>query len=367
MSKKMKPEDIIRVGLGDRSYPIYVSSGSLDALGNLCAEQKLGHKVAVITNPTIGGHYLDAVKASLLAAGFSVSCIQVPDGERYKNGDTLNSIYDQLIGSGLDRGSFLVALGGGVIGDMVGYAAATYLRGIPFVQVPTSLLAQVDSSVGGKTGINHSKGKNLIGAFYQPTLVMIDLAVLDTLPEREYLSGIAETVKYGVVLDAAFFDFLENNVGHLLERDKVTLHHVVKRSCELKASIVERDEREGGVRAVLNYGHTIGHAVETLTDYKRFLHGEAVAIGMAQAAKISKARGFSSDAITERVFNLLRALNLPTELPSFSTDKYLSAILHDKKVKDGGLSFIFNKGIGSFVIDKVKDVSQLLSASEIGD
>lgn len=357
----------IRVGLADRSYPIYISTGSLQTLGSICLEHVLGRKVAIVTNPTIGAYYLDTVRESLVAAGFSVSCIHVPDGEKFKTSETLNLIYHELIDAGLDRGSFLVALGGGVIGDIVGFAAATYLRGIPFVQVPTSLLAQVDSSVGGKTGINHPKGKNLIGAFYQPNFVLIDLATLDTLPEREYLSGLAETVKYGVVLDAEFFDFLEDNVDKLLQRDKDTLHHAVKQSCQLKASIVERDEREGGLRAVLNYGHTIGHAVETLTDYQMFLHGEAVAIGMAQAAKISMELGYASEIDSKRLSTLLRTLKLPTKLPSFTKDQYLAAIQHDKKVKDGSLNFVFNGNIGNFVIDKVKDVSRLLSACEIGD
>ncbi|WP_243371630.1 3-dehydroquinate synthase [Geotalea sp. SG265] len=359
--------DAIQVGLGERSYPIYIASHTLNRLGSICLEHKLGRKAAVVTNPTIGAHYLQPVEESLVSAGFSVCRIEIPDGEIYKNSETLNFIYDKLIDGGLDRGSFIVALGGGVIGDMAGYAAATYLRGIPFVQVPTTLLAQVDSSVGGKTGINHPLGKNLIGAFYQPKLVLMDLTVLDTLSDRQYISGLAEMAKYGIVLDAQFFHFMEANADKLLHRDKACLQQATKTACLLKASVVERDEREGGLRAVLNYGHTIGHAVETLTDYRQFLHGEAVAIGMAQAAQISEEMGFSSPECTKSICCLLAALQLPTNLPPFKTDQYLAAIFHDKKMKDGGLSFVFNKDIGNFAIDKVKDVSRLLKVCGVGD
>jgi 3-dehydroquinate synthase len=359
--------EAITVGLNDRSYPIVFGVNTLSLLGSQCADLKLGQRVAVVTNPTVGSWYFDPVRESLVSAGFSVFKIEIPDGEEYKNSKTLNSIYDHLIDFGLDRGSFLVALGGGVIGDMAGYAAATYLRGIPFVQVPTTLLAQVDSSVGGKTGINHDKGKNLIGAFYQPKLVMIDVAVLDTLAEREYLSGLAEIVKYGVVLDAEFFQYLFDNVDKLLARDKQCLLAAVRRSCALKASVVERDEREGGLRAVLNYGHTIGHAVETLTGYRQYLHGEAVAIGMAQAAKISESMGFSDRSVTEKICALLDKLKLPLELPRFNLSAYVDAISHDKKIRDGGLTFVFNKELGSYTIAGVADVSQLLRICGIGE
>lgn len=359
--------EAVHVGLGAQSYPIYISTQNLYSLGSLCRDHKLGHKVAIVTNPTIGAHYFLPAEESLDSAGFSVCKIEIPDGEKYKNSETLGFIYEKLIDYGLDRGSFIVALGGGVIGDMAGYAAATYLRGIPFVQVPTTLLAQVDSSVGGKTGINHQKGKNLIGAFYQPKFVLIDLTVLDSLSDREYVSGLAEMLKYGVVLDGNFFDFMHANAENLLRRDKDCLQFAVKTSCQLKASVVERDEREGGLRAVLNYGHTIGHAVETLTDYRQFLHGEAVSIGMAQAARISEVKGFSSAACTERILCMLAKLHLPTTLPPFKADDYLAAVLHDKKIKNDGLSFVFNKGIGNFVIDRVNDVGRLLKVCGIGD
>jgi len=234
------------------------------------------------------------------------------------------------------------------------------------VQVPTTLLAQVDSSVGGKTGVNHERGKNLIGAFYQPGLVLIDTATLDTLPEREYLSGLAEVVKYGIVLDGDLFGYISTNAGKILDRDKDCLQMVIKRSCSIKASIVEKDEKEAGLRAVLNYGHTLGHAVETLTSYKRYTHGEAVAIGMAQAAKLSESMGFSVRAETERIISLLEALHLPVEIPYFTPSAYTDALLHDKKARDGGINFVFNKGIGDFHMSRVNDLNALLKTSGIG-
>lgn len=352
--------DEFAVNLGERSYRIRFGSGILSVLGSLCRELALGDKVAVVTNPTVGKHYLEPVSSSLAAAGFKVQQVEIPDGESYKNSRTLDRIYDALIEGGLNRHSFLVALGGGVVGDMAGYAAATFLRGIPFVQVPTTLLAQVDSSVGGKTGINHPLGKNLIGAFYQPRLVLIDTDTLETLPEREYLSGLAEVVKYGAVCDAAFFDLLADGSGRLLARDKEMLLAAIRSSCALKASVVERDEREGGYRAVLNYGHTFAHAVESLTGYSQYLHGEAVAVGMARAARLSEAKGYAKNEQTERIVDLLSSLGLPTELPAFTADQYLEAMLRDKKVRDSGINFVFNRGIGDSIIEKVSDWDFLL-------
>lgn len=352
--------ETVAVGLGDRSYNIYIATGILGELGKLCRETGLKGRVAVITNPVVAALYLDTVRASLAAAGYDAFVIEIPDGEEYKNGATLELIYDGLISSGMDRGAFIVALGGGVIGDMAGYAAATFLRGIPFVQVPTTLLSQVDSSVGGKTGINHRLGKNLIGAFYQPRFVLTDLATLDTLPEREYLCGLAEALKYGVVLDKDFFEFFEISIAELKVRDKGALQHVVAASCRIKGDVVERDEREGGLRAVLNYGHTIGHAVETLSGYGRVRHGEAVAIGMAQIATLSVLHGFSSAEARDRVVSLLTSVGLPTDLPLFSANEYVEIIAHDKKKRDDGVNFIFNCGIGDFVIEKVSDLHALM-------
>jgi 3-dehydroquinate synthase len=350
----------IRVGLDERSYIIHIGRGILSDLGTLCRELPLKGSAAIITNTTIAPLYLPQVKSSLEAEGYDVKTIVLPDGEEFKNSATLDMIYDALISAGLDRGAFIVALGGGVVGDMAGFAAATFLRGIPFVQVPTSLLAQVDSSVGGKTGINHRLGKNLIGAFHQPRMVLIDLDVLDTLPEREYLSGLAEVLKYGVALDREFFDFISAEVTALKMRDKKALLHIVARSCAIKASVVERDEREGGLRAVLNYGHTIGHAVETLAGYGAVKHGEAVAIGMAQIAKLSNLRGLATDSETNLIINLITNLGLPVELPDFPAPEYQKIIEHDKKKRDDGVNFIFNQGIGGFVIEKVTDIGSLL-------
>ena len=350
----------IRVGLAERSYTIHIGCGILQLLGALCRNLQLKGSAAVITNTTIAPLYLQQVKNSLEGEGYDVTVIVLPDGEEFKNSATVELIYDQLLSSGLDRGAFIVALGGGVVGDMAGFAAATFLRGIPFVQVPTTLLAQVDSSVGGKTGINHRLGKNLIGAFHQPKMVLIDLDTLDTLPADEYVSGLAEVVKYGVVLDRKFFDFIQAEVHAVKLRDKKALLHVVARACTIKASVVERDEREGGLRAVLNYGHTLGHAVETLAGYGVIKHGEAVAIGMAQIAKLSHLRGLASDSETKLIIKLLTNLGLPVALPEFPATEYQKIIEHDKKKRDDGVNFIFNRGIGDFVIEKVTDIGSLL-------
>jgi 3-dehydroquinate synthase len=352
--------ETIKVGLEDRSYPISIGSGILARIGTFCAEAGLGNTVALISNPTVASYYRRTVEDSLRMAGFSVTYIEMPDGEEFKSSSTLQLLYDGLVDANLDRGAFIVALGGGVVGDISGYTAATYLRGIPFVQLPTTLLAQVDSSVGGKTGINHPRGKNLIGAFYQPQQVIIDTATLDTLPEREYTSGLAEALKYGISLDEDLFNYFESHVEELLSRDKQCLQHVIRISCQTKARIVEQDEREGGLRAVLNYGHTLGHAVESLTGYKQYLHGEAVAIGMAQIARLSEARGYAVPKETGRILQLIEKLGLPTALPEFRLDEYLEALLHDKKKQDNGIRFVFNKGIGDFRFEKVTDLKGLL-------
>jgi 3-dehydroquinate synthase len=359
--------EIIKVALGERSYDITLGSVILDSVGSLCRGLGLSGSAAVVSNTTVAPLYYQRVRASLEAAGYRPFLVELPDGEGYKNSATLNLIYDGLVDASLDRGSFILALGGGVIGDMAGFAAASYLRGIPFVQVPTTLLSQVDSSVGGKTGINHPRGKNLIGAFYQPRAVLIDVATLDSLPDREYVSGLGEIIKYGAVLDPDFFDFLERNAQLLLARDKAALIHAVGRSCAIKARVVESDEREGGVRAVLNYGHTLGHAVETLTGYTSYLHGEAVAIGMVQAARISQSLGFCSAAERERVEALLERFGLPRELPAFSASAYAEALSHDKKVRDSGLLFICNLGIGAYRMERVKDLKALLEICGIGE
>jgi 3-dehydroquinate synthase len=357
----------ITVGLGERSYRIDFGEDIVTRISAICHELNLGKKVAVVTNPTVGLIYFDRIRSALEYDGFSVHRIDIPDGEKYKNFKTLEDIIATLIDSDLDRGSFVIALGGGVVGDIAGFAAAIYLRGIPFIQVPTTLLAQVDSSVGGKTGINHEKGKNLIGSFYQPSAVLIDVMTLDSLPEREFLSGMAEVIKYGVTLDRDLFNLIFDNVDKLLARDKGLLLSVIKQSCSLKASIVVQDEKETGLRAVLNYGHTFGHAVESLTSYLKYSHGEAVAIGMVQATRISRHLGYCAGNEADRVEMLIRKIGLPTDLPRYKLYEYKESLLRDKKARDKGLNFVFNKGIGDFHIDKVIDIENLIKIVGIGD
>jgi 3-dehydroquinate synthase len=350
----------LTVALAERSYDIIISAGSLAETGRLCRDASLSGRVAVVTNPTVGALYYETVFGSLTAAGYDVFKIELPDGEEHKNLTTLTSIYTELIRNGFDRGCFLLALGGGVIGDMTGFAAASFLRGVPFVQIPTTLLAQVDSSVGGKTGVNHDLGKNLIGAFHQPRLVISDVETLATLDPRDFVSGLAEVVKYGVILDADFFSYLHDHQEQILLRQHDVLEYLVRRCCELKADVVSEDERESGVRAVLNYGHTLGHAVEALAGYERYRHGEAVAMGMVQAAAISEKYGYADHAATVRIIQLIKGLRLPHELPNYSADEYVAVLLRDKKVREKGLTFICNRGIGGFCFMTVSDVTSLL-------
>jgi 3-dehydroquinate synthase len=353
---------VLTVSLGEDSYDILIDSGILSSLGQRCADIGLTGRVAMITNPTVAALYGDCVRRSLVDAGNAVHLIEIPDGEEYKNGTTLNSVYDGLIEAGLDRNSFIVALGGGVVGDLAGFAAATYLRGIPFVQVPTTLLAQVDSSVGGKTAIDHPRGKNLIGAFYQPRLVLIDVATLDTLPEREFRAGLAEVVKYGIALDSTFFAYLEQHAASVLAMDRESLIQVILSCCRLKAGVVELDEKETGVRAVLNYGHTLGHALETLAGYRQLVHGEAVAIGMGLAAHVSMALGHCSEADVVRVIDLFKRLGLQLDPPTVERHLLLDALSKDKKSRSGTLNFICNQDIGSYYVEKISP-EQLLSLS----
>lgn len=341
---------LIPVQLGPQSYSILIDAGILAEAGKHCREVGLTGRAAVVTNPTVAGLYAETVTASLAAAGYQPLLIQIPDGEAYKTSQTLQQVYDQLIEAGIDRRCFVVALGGGVVGDLAGFAAASYLRGIPFVQLPTTLLAQVDSSVGGKTGIDHPRGKNLIGAFHQPRLVLADVDTLTTLPEREYRAGLAEVIKYGVVLDRAFFELLESNVERLLARDRELITTVVARCCALKAWVVEQDEHEAGLRAVLNYGHTLGHAFEALAGYAGLVHGEAVAIGMTLAAQISEREGLCSADDRERIVALLRSLGLPTETPPADRDELIAALTQDKKSRAGVIQYICNQGLGAHAV-----------------
>jgi len=352
---------VVKVALGERSYPIEIGVGNFNGIASALDAVQFPRRVGVVTNPTVGDLYGEVLVTALSAGGRQVSVVQVPDGEQYKTLSTLESLYDTLIEWRFDRHCGLVALGGGVIGDLTGFAAATYLRGVPFVQVPTTLLAQVDSSVGGKTGVNHPQGKNLIGAFYQPRHVHIDVATLRTLPAREYAAGLAEVVKYGVIRDAGFFAWMESNRQALTERRAEVLQHAVMVSCQIKANVVESDENEQGLRAILNYGHTFGHAVETLSGYGVIRHGEAVAIGMVMAARTSQRLGLCSAAEVARLIDLLQGLALPVTPPDFAPEEYLAVMRHDKKVREGALRLVLNHGIGHADLHQVEDPDQLLT------
>jgi len=339
---------IVQVPLGSRSYQIKVDGGLLSRLGTECARLKLGQRCAVITDSNVGKKFAKAALKSLSASGFQPVLVTVPAGEKSKSLSAVEKCFDELAKHRLERKSFIVALGGGVVGDLAGFVAATYLRGIPFVQVPTTLLAQVDSSVGGKTGVNLKAGKNLVGAFYQPQLVLCDLDTLKTLPKREYISGLAEVVKYGVIYDAVLFAQIERNLPKLLARDAATLAAVVARCCEIKADVVGQDETESGLRAILNFGHTIGHAIENSSGYGKFLHGEAISIGQIAAAKLSqKILGLpSGDA--ERIEKLFVQAGLPVKikLTAGQRKKLFAAMKLDKKVSGGEVKFVLAQKIG---------------------
>ncbi|MEE4255173.1 MAG: 3-dehydroquinate synthase [Desulfuromusa sp.] len=352
----------MEVSLADRSYPISVGSNLLESVGIELNRIHFPQRIAIISNPTVDNLYGQSLCHSLASSGFKPLQFNVSDGEEYKSFATLESIYDFLIKNGFDRGCGLIALGGGVIGDMAGFAASTFLRGIPYVQIPTTVLSQVDSSVGGKTAVNHPLGKNLIGAFYQPEMVIIDIDVLNTLDPREVSAGLAEVVKYGVIRDYEFFCWLEDNVQQLIALDPETLIHAIKKSCQIKADIVAVDEKEGSIRAILNYGHTFGHAIENLSGYGQWKHGEAVAAGMVVAAKISNQAGLCSQHEIDRLTQLLIALGLPIDPPDFSLEDYVVAMQRDKKVKQGQLTMVLNQGIGDVVLHKVKNISSVFSS-----
>ena len=347
----------ITVDLPQDSYQIVIAPGSLSQLGERMQQLNLGKKVVIVSNPEIFGHYGETCIKSLEAAGFDTYTHLIPAGEEHKHLQSIQKVYDTALKNHLERSSTLVALGGGVIGDMTGFSAATWLRGVNFVQVPTSLLAIVDASVGGKTGVNHPQGKNLIGAFYQPKLVAIDPSLLKTLPPREFRAGIAEVIKYGVIWDEDLFTKLEHH-PHLDTIDNVgdkLLETIITRSCQAKAEVVSQDEKESGIRAILNYGHTIGHAVESLTNYKQFVHGEAVAIGMVAAGKIAVEMGLWTIEEAERQDALISKAGLPTNIPSqIAVEDILETIKSDKKVKAGKVRFILPTAIGKVIItDKV--------------
>lgn len=346
------------VDLGDRSYPIHIGKGLLEQADLLLPHLKR-KQVAVITNTTVAPLYLDKLSKTLADAGVAIIPIILPDGEAYKNSDTLNLIYDGLLQNRAERTTTLIALGGGVIGDLTGYAAATYLRGVPFIQIPTTLLSQVDSSVGGKTGINHPLGKNMIGAFYQPQVVLADIDTLDTLPPRELSAGLAEVIKYGLIRDAEFFDWLENNMSKLVALESDAMSYAIYRSCQNKAEVVAADERESGERALLNLGHTFGHAIENAMGYGVWLHGEAVAAGTVLAADLSQRMGWLSEGETNRIRHVLQAADLPVEAPALGVERYLDLMGLDKKVLDGKIRLVLQQGIGKSVVTSEYDAEAL--------
>ena len=339
------PAATVEVELGDRTYPIYIGSGLL-AGGDLLRKHVPGNTALVVTNETVAPLYLDRVVAALSEGGeIRVETVVLPDGEEHKNVDVLMKVFDKALDARLDRQTTFVALGGGVIGDMTGFAAASYQRGVHFVQIPTTVMAMVDSSVGGKTGVNHPAGKNMIGAFYQPRCVLIDTDTLSTLPDREYASGMAEVVKYGLIRDADFFEWQERNVDALMARDGDVVVKAIERSCVNKAEVVALDEKEGGVRATLNLGHTFGHAIETGIGYGEWLHGEAVSVGMVMAADMSERLGWIDESVARRTLDLLKKFDLPTDVPEGMTVETFEKLMAvDKKAANGKLRLILLKG-----------------------
>ena len=338
----------LTVDLGDRSYPIYIGPGLLRNK-ELYTPHIKGRQVLIVTNETVAPIYLDDVKSAL--PDYQVDTVILPDGEKYKDLDTLNMIFDELLDRRHNRTTTLIALGGGVIGDMTGFAAAIYQRGVNFIQVPTTLLSQVDSSVGGKTAVNHALGKNMIGAFHQPQAVIADTDTLETLPLREMAAGMAEVIKYGLISDSEFYAWLQDNVAGLMSGDDESLAEAIYRSCKNKASVVAQDEREGGVRATLNLGHTFGHAIEAHQGYGKWLHGEAVGAGMMMAADLSRRLGYLSEKDEHDLLRLLQAAHLPVKGPKdMSCDDYISRMAVDKKVLDGALRLVLLRGVGAAYI-----------------
>lgn len=346
-------QSVIRVNLERLSYDIAIAPGSLEKLGELIAPLELGQKVLIVSNPEIFQYYGQQAIASLEKSGFEVASTTLPPGEPHKTPETLQKVYDIALEHRLERSSTMIALGGGIIGDMTGFAAATWLRGINVVQVPTTLLAMVDASIGGKTGVNHPRGKNLIGAFHQPRKVIIDPLVLKTLPEREFRAGMAEVIKYGVIWDAELFTHLEQaqRLDQMHSIEPSLLQEILQRSCQSKAEVVSKDEKEMGLRAILNYGHTIGHAVESLTGYTTVLHGEAVGIGMVAAGGIAVKLGLWDEDCDRRQLALIQKAGLPTKLPTgLKIDEILASLQTDKKVKNKKVRFILPTAIGAVTI-----------------
>lgn len=340
----------VRVDLGKESYPVYIGEHILPSIGEFLkkppAGLQTGTKILVVTNPTVFGLYGQTVINSLAGAGFEPVLGEIPDGEQYKTLDSAKMLYDTAFDNGLDRKCAVLALGGGVIGDLAGFVAATYMRGLPFIQVPTTLLAQVDSSVGGKVAVNHPKGKNIIGAFYQPKMVFADIKTLNTLAAREFRAGMAEVIKYGVIWDREFFDFLEKEQAAVTSLCTGAVTRVVSTSCSIKARVVEQDETEQNLRAILNYGHTFGHAYEALTHYQTYVHGEAVAIGMISAAAAAVKLGILSAGEQERIQNLIRLYGLPEKFSELAPEAVIESMYHDKKAVGGQIKYILPEAIG---------------------
>jgi len=355
--------ETLTVALGKRAYPIFIGQGVLQR-SELLLPYLRQPKVAIVTNTTVAPLCLRRFVDSLSTAGIDVAEIILPDGEQFKNWQTLNTIFDALLKRRCERSTTLIALGGGVVGDMTGFAAACYQRGMPFIQVPTTLLSQVDSSIGGKTAINHPSGKNMIGAFYQPTLVLTDTDVLDTLPDRELRAGLAEVIKYGLIRDLPFLEWLETHIERLLGREPQLLEYAIRRSCENKAEVVVADEHENGERALLNIGHTFGHAIETGMGYGEWLHGEAVAVGTMMAAELSRQLGWISANDVERVEAIFTRVGLPVVGPRMAADRYLELMQHDKKVQGGKMRLVLLKEIAGAVVSDIATPLEITRAIE---
>lgn len=359
----------LHVALGDRSYPIHIGTGLLREAGlwaNLLPS-RASRKLALVTNDRVGPLYADALKATLEPLGCKITTIVLPDGEQFKTLESFGKVIDGLMQARMERKSTLIALGGGVVGDLAGFAAACYQRGMPFIQVPTTLLSQVDSSVGGKTAVNHPLGKNMVGAFYQPQAVVIDLQTLGSLPDQELSAGMAEVIKYGCIMDANFFDWLEAHMPALMARDPELLAQAVYRCCELKAQVVALDERESGARALLNFGHTFGHAIESEMGYGQWLHGEAVGCGMRIASELSSQLGLLDAKAKSRIERLIAAAGLPTQAPDWPAETYLKAMAHDKKAEAGEIRYILLQAMGKAFVRSVDDqaVSQAIKTSRL--
>ncbi len=366
--RSLPQPDRVRVDLADRGYDIIIQAGLLDQAGECLRPLAKSANAVVVTNAVVNRLYGSRLMRSLQAAGFRTSVICLPDGERTKSLRWVSAILDELVRRRYERTTVLLALGGGVVGDLAGFAAAVYLRGIPFVQVPTTLVAQVDSSIGGKTGVNHPLGKNLIGSFYQPQLVLSDPDVLHTLPAREYRAGLAEVIKYGVIADARLFKFLETGMQGILNFDPAAVQHIIQSSSASKATVVSQDEREGDRRRILNFGHTLGHALETVTKYRRYRHGEAVAIGMVVAARLAVQLGLADTRVAARIRDLVHKAGLPDQLPPYPAAALLRAMRQDKKVRDQRIHFVLPDRIGHVSVQPVDEshIRRILAAQRSG-